>query len=74
MASINHPVIGDSKYGNFEVNHEFEKKYHFSNQFLEAYELDFHKVDGPLSKLRDENIVIDLDQEYLNILKKIKGI
>ena len=74
MASINHPVIGDSKYGNFAINHEFEKKYHFSNQFLEAYELDFHKVDGPLKKLRDENIVVELDKEYLNILNNIKGI
>ena len=74
LASINHPVIGDSKYGNFAVNHEFEKKYHFSNQFLEAYELDFHKVDGPLMKLRDENIVVELDKEYSNILNNIKGI
>ena len=74
LSSIGYPVIGDSKYGNFDINHEFSKKYHFNNQFLEAYELEFHKVDGPLKKLRNENIVIELDKEYLDILKSIKGI
>ena len=71
MASINHPVVGDNKYGNFKINHEFEDKYHFSNQFLHAYELDFHKVDGPLKNLRDEIIEIPLNKEYLDILKNI---
>ena len=71
MASIDHPVVGDSKYGDFKINHEFEDKYHFTHQFLHAYELDFHKVDGPLIKLKNEIIEIPLNKEYLDILNSI---
>ena len=74
MASINHPVIGDSKYGDFKINREFEKKYGFTNQFLQAYELDFHKVDGPLIKLRNQNIIVDLDKEYLDVLNSLRSV
>ena len=41
MAYIGHPVVGDSKYGDFAFNKEFEKQYGFKNQFLHASELSF---------------------------------
>ena len=71
MAYINHPVVGDSKYGDFEINKYFEKTFNFKNQFLQAYELDFKDVNEPINNLKHQNIVIDLDKEYLYILKKI---
>lgn len=41
LAHLGHPIIGDEKYGDFELNREFAKKYHFSRMFLHAYELSF---------------------------------
>jgi len=73
MAYINHPVIGDSKYGDYELNKEIESKYGFKNQFLEAYQLDFHKLDNPLKYLSGRSFKISLNDEFLNLINNIKG-
>lgn len=51
MASINHPVIGDRKYGNFEVNKLVKNKYGLNHQLLHAYRLTFKKGIGSLKYL-----------------------
>lgn len=73
MAYINHPVIGDSKYGDYELNKEIESKHGFKNQFLEAYQLDFHKLNNPLTYLSDRTFKISLNDELLNLIVSIKG-
>ena len=66
MAHINHPIIGDSKYGKNEVNKKF-KKY---KQMLYAvkYTFKFPK-ESTLSYLNDKTIKLD-DSFYLG---KIEG-
>ena len=71
LSYIGHPVVGDSRYGNFDINKYFEKTFGFKNQFLEAYELSFNDVSGPLKKLNNEIISIDLEEEYSNILNSL---
>lgn len=39
LASIGHPLIGDTKYGSQAVNQVFVKNYHLSCQLLHAWEL-----------------------------------
>lgn len=73
MAYINHPVVGDSKYGDYELNKEIESKYDFKNQFLEAYQLDFHKLNNPLKYLSGRSFKISLNDEFLNLINNIKG-
>ena len=73
MAYINHPVVGDSKYGDYELNKEIESKYGFKNQFLQAYELDFNKLNNPLKYLSDRSFKISLNDEFLKLLVSIKG-
>ena len=73
MAYINHPVIGDSKYGDYELNKLLESKYNFKNQFLEAYQLDFHKLNNPLKYLSGRSFKISLNDEFLNLINNIKG-
>lgn len=72
LSYIGHPVVGDSRYGDFDINKYFEKTFGFKNQFLEAYELSFNDVDGPLKKLNKEIITIDLEKEYFNILNSLE--
>ncbi len=43
MASIGHPIIGDSTYGDAKINKEYEEKYNLKRQFLHAKEI---KIDG----------------------------
>lgn len=71
MAYINHPVIGDSKYGDFQLNKEIESKYHFKNQFLIAYKLDFKKLDNSLKYLSGKSFEISLNQEFLDLLENL---
>ena len=73
MAYINHPVVGDSKYGDYELNKELESKYGFKNQFLEAYQLDFNKLNIPLKYLSGRTFKISLNDEFLNLIHSIKG-
>ena len=68
LSSVGHPVIGDAKYGDYELNKEIENKYGFKNQFLVAYSLSFAKLDNPLQNLSHKSFKIDLPEE-LNKLK-----
>ena len=43
LASIGHPVIGDFKYGDSPINHEYKKKYGIKTQVLHAYEVIYPK-------------------------------
>lgn len=71
MAYINHPVIGDNKYGDFALNKYFEKEFGFKNQFLVASRLDFGSLRYPLSSLSKQKIEIPLPKELDEILSKI---
>ncbi len=68
LASIGHPVIGDSKYGDFALNKQIEDEYGFKNQFLVAYSLKFGKLEKPLEELSNKSFKIDLPLE-MNELK-----
>ena len=74
MAYINHPVVGDSKYGNFEMNKEFKEKYHFSNQFLHAYKIGFGELDYPLNNLSKKEFTAEPREEIANILTMLENI
>ena len=71
MAYINHPVIGDNKYGDFTINKEFEKKYHFVNQFLVAKSVKFNNLNYPLDYLNNQKFEVNIDNDMFQILKDI---
>ena len=47
LAHIGHPVVGDNKYGNKQINEQFKK----SKQQLCAYKLIFNNIKAPLEYL-----------------------
>lgn len=54
LASIGHPVLGDYKYGYFEFNDRYKKKYGIDKQLLHAYRLEFPEMEekwADMSKL-----------------------
>lgn len=71
FASINHPVIGDSKYGDFKLNKIIEDKYKFKNQFLSAYKLAFHNLQEPLKNLNNKTFEIKLSNELLDLIESL---
>jgi len=72
MLSINHPLVGDPKYGDFKVNKTFEKKYRISSQFLHAYKITFGKLEEPLSYLEGKTFVASLPKDEEELLENLR--
>ena len=56
LASIGHPILGDSKYGSREVNERFGKELRLKSQLLHAYRIRFadrKEVTAPTPKQYD---------------------
>lgn len=41
LSSIGHPIIGDMKYGNANINRTYYERFHVNHQLLHAYRLEF---------------------------------
>lgn len=72
LAYISHPILGDNKYGNFSVNKMFLEKYHYQNQFLHAYKIEFNNLSGVLSYLSNKSFEAPLPEVEQKILEQIK--
>ncbi|MFA6754968.1 MAG: RluA family pseudouridine synthase [Bacilli bacterium] len=68
MSYINCPIVGDAKYGNFDFNKEFAKKYKYKDQFLIAYKVVFGKLSGDLRYLSNKEFKINLPDKEMQIL------
>lgn len=71
FAAIGHPIVGDSKYGDFAVNETFEKMYSFHNQFLHASYFRFKEIPGYLSYLSGKEFNAPLPKKEKDILDSI---
>lgn len=72
LSHISHPIIGDSKYGNFVMNKKFEQLFHYKNQFLHSYRISFHNINGCLSYLSNKTFIADLPNKEKDIIDKLK--
>ena len=68
FAYIGHPIVGDSKYGDFKVNDEFQELFGLKNQFLHASYFKFGKLDGYLSYLSGKEFTSPLPEKEKKIL------
>lgn len=68
LSLIEHPVIGDSKYGNYELNKQIEEKYNFKNQFLVSYYLGINNLTGELKYLNNKEFKIEIPYEMMELL------
>lgn len=69
MASIEHPLIGDYKYGDVRINDVYKKNCSVSSQLLCSYKLVFPKMTGELEYLSNKEFVIDTPKEFERVLK-----
>ena len=74
MAYINHPIVGDSKYGNFEVNKTFKQQFGFSSQFLHSYKMGFGDLSEPLSNLSRKEFTAEPREDIAKILTELDNI
>lgn len=67
LSSIDHPIIGDRKYGDFELNKFIKKEFGLNHQLLHAYKIRFVKTFGVLVYLQDKEIVCPVPKQFEKI-------
>ncbi|MCR5743599.1 MAG: RluA family pseudouridine synthase [Lachnospiraceae bacterium] len=69
LSSINHPILGDNKYGDMMLNKTL-KKYGVRSQMLHAYRLTFPQTKvKALDKLSGKSITAPLPGEFYRLLE-----
>jgi 23S rRNA pseudouridine955/2504/2580 synthase len=73
LAHLGHPVIGDTKYGNKEVNRLFKKDFGLEYQFLYAYRLVFKRATPLFEYLEGAEVTVPLPKALESIEKGLFG-
>ena len=68
---INHPLVGDSKYGNKESDY-LKNKYHLKNYFLHATSLTFHNLKNDLAYLNNKTFIAPFFDWQEKLIKSLK--
>ncbi len=71
LSSAGYPIIGDSKYGSFQLNKELKTQLKLGHQFLHAYHIKFIKAFGILEYLQDKAIECSLPKDLEIIHQKL---
>lgn len=71
MSHINHPIIGDLKYGDEKTNKYFRDNFKLKNQLLHSYNMVFKFNEGLLSYLKNKNFNASLAENEYNIVEKL---
>lgn len=65
LASIGHPIVGDSKYGKPSVNREMQKRFGVRSQLLHAAIVTFPKLDEEFSYLSGKALTAEPPQDFI---------
>lgn len=71
LQSIGHPIIGDRKYGDAEINLIFKKQFGLSNQFLHAAQLVWQDQKGSLAYLAEQELIAPLPELFTRIQNEL---
>ncbi len=64
LAFIGYPLVGDSKYGDFQVNERVRQQYNIRSQMLHSYELVFPELPEPFSYLKGKRFTAPPPPEF----------
>lgn len=68
LASVGHPLAGDYKYGDLEVNEEVKKRFGVRRQMLHSFQVEFPKLRQPMAYLSGESFQAPLPDEFRRFL------
>lgn len=69
LASIGHPIVGDTKYGSKKTNDILKKKYRLSSQLLHAWRMTFGDTTDALKGVANRQITAPVPKKMKEILK-----
>lgn len=67
LASIGHPIVGDGKYGDGQVNKKYDAQYKVKSQLLHSWKLVLPQLSGELENISSMEITAPVP----NLLKQI---
>ncbi len=70
LSQIGHPIIGDMKYGDQDINTYFKTKYKLNHQFLLAYKMKVDRALYPLEYLEERVFIAGAPLLYAKIFKE----
>jgi 23S rRNA pseudouridine955/2504/2580 synthase len=70
LASDNHPIIGDYKYGNKKINDKYKEAHGVSDQLLHAYRMEFPSMESPFDSISNKKIICEMPDLMLNLLQR----
>lgn len=76
LASVGHPIIGDSKYAGksaLRLNSYLSDKYQLSTQLLHAYRLKINECTEELAYLEDKEFISPMPDAFARILDGLGG-
>lgn len=68
LASIGHPILGDFKYGNKEINNILAKEFKIKHQMLISYRLVMPKLTDELETLSEREFTIQTPEIFERLL------
>lgn len=69
LSSIGHPIVGDYKYGDRQVNEEAKRLYHINSQMLHSFQVVFPPLKEPLAYLSGKSFLAPLPGTFSKICK-----
>jgi 23S rRNA pseudouridine955/2504/2580 synthase len=69
LASIGHPIVGDAKYGDPQINRAVKKHYGITSQCLHAWRMRFPELSGALAGLSEQQITAPVPQAFQKLLE-----
>lgn len=73
LAYLGHPLLGDEKYGDRELNRLLKKETGLAHQILHAYELRFpDKTEGELTYLSGRSFLTEVPERFLILFPDMK--
>lgn len=68
LASIGHPILGDTKYGDADANRKYKTKYGITHQLLFSHSIEFPKMPEELNALSEKVIMAPMPSIYRKII------
>lgn len=70
LASIGHPLIGDSKYGDRSLNKRYQERFQVQSQLLHAYRIVFPALKEPFAALSGKELTAPLPDIFERLLEE----
>ncbi|MDR1697296.1 MAG: RluA family pseudouridine synthase [Erysipelotrichaceae bacterium] len=72
LEHLQHPIVGDDKYGAFNVNHHFKKLYNVNSQMLHAHIITLGQLPGVLGYLSQRQFVAPLLPDFQKLIMTLR--